>query len=115
MGLDVTYATKKLADIQDEYKYQQELLDRNAEVLDNDYPLVNMFETIDDNLRFSSGMVRFEYVDWSNIKRRIEGHVCLVESCEYAANIKLLTEKGDMLTIFFPAVNAVQVTVLPSE
>lgn len=113
MGLDVSFAKEKLEDIRKEHVWQTELLKRNAEVLPEDYPLVNMFYCINDNLRFTSGMVRFEYINWSGVKHRIDGYVCEVTPCDYAASVKLLTEKGDMLTIFFPKVNAVQVKELP--
>lgn len=113
MGLDVSFAKDKLQAIREEHIWQTELLKRNAEVLPDDYPLVNMFYCISDNLRFTPGMVRFEYVNWSGVKHRVDGHVCEVTPSDYAVSVKLLTEKGDMLSIFFPKVNAVQVKELP--
>lgn len=115
MGLDCTKAKNLLLNIKDmqiEHSINDAILKRNSEVLESNHTMCNMFEQISDDLRFK-GVIRFEYKNWNGEIRRIEGHVCKVDLTPFSADVKLWTNKNEMVGLFFPAVNSVQFYEVP--
>ena len=97
-----------------EHSINSSMIDRNCVVLDSNHKLGNDFELITDDLRFSTGMVRFEYKGWDDVIRRVEGHVCrIIKDSPYAADVKIWTEKNVMISIFLCAVWDINVLQLP--
>lgn len=112
MGLDVTNAKQLLSEI----KRNQDVLSRNCVVLPKDFVLRNEYSLIKDELCYTNGMVRFEYKDWSGPKRRIEGHVCSVEKVDaLGSNVKIWTEKNEMISVYFCFNFELNVIQLPSD
>lgn len=110
MGLNLTDTKQKLLNVQDmltEHSINDVILKRNSVVLKSTHKMCNMFNQISDDLRFK-GIIRFEYQKWDGEIRRIEGHVCKVDLTPSSADVKLWTNKNEMVRLFFPAVNLVQ-------
>lgn len=112
MGLDVTKAREMLQCIQVEHSNNVEVLKRNSIVLTS-VTLNQDYDKVTKDLCFAPGMVRFIYTDWHNVTRSIEGHVCSVEDVSHSKNVKLWTEKNEMVLIKLSCVKDVTVVQLP--
>jgi|SRR6478609_1545335 len=111
----VNYNTKlSIKDYQIEHSANELILNRNCVVLEPSHKLGDDFHLITDDLCNARGMVRFEYKGWDDVIRRVEGHVCsILSQTKFAADVKIWTEKNEMVSIFFSSAWNMNVVQLP--
>lgn len=91
-----------------EHSINANIIERNCIVLSDSHSIKHMVEYITDDLRFTPSTVWFEYQDWDTVKRRVEGHVCLVDREDISTRVKLWTDKHEMICLYLSHVNPVQ-------